>query len=44
MKRFIIRLAVALLAFCLGVSARISWERRQEIVGAFVEMARDYQD
>ena len=44
MRRFIIRLVVALLALFLGVSASGVWEYRRAIIDACTEFARDYQD
>lgn len=44
MRRLIGRLAVALPALLLGVSAGGVWERRRAVIDACTEFAREYQD
>jgi hypothetical protein len=44
MKRFTIRLVIALLTFSAGVFANKAWDRRQNIIDACVELALNYQD
>ena len=44
MQYLIIRLVVAILAFIVGVSTYVVWERRQEIINSCTELILNYQD
>jgi len=43
-QRLIIRLAAAVLAFALGVSAPSAWDARGRIVDVCTELLLNYQD
>ena len=44
MRRLVIRIIVACLAFAIGISALGIWEHRQSIIDACAQFFTDYQN